>query len=208
MNAGYRDPVEFYRDHAEQFDAVRSRTLFEKDWLDAFLALVPDGGTVLDAGCGAGEPIGRYIADAGYELVGLDMSEPLLALARQRLPDAVFYHADLRSFELDRKFDGIIAWDSFFHLAQDAQEEALHRFARHASDQAVLMFTSGTGRGEAINPMFGEPLFHASLSAADYKDKLEVLGFSVLKHVESDPNCGNRTIWLAQRGPERQGTKE
>ena len=54
MNAGYRDPVEFYRDHAEQFDAVRSRTLFEKDWLDAFLALVPDGGTVLDAGCGAG----------------------------------------------------------------------------------------------------------------------------------------------------------
>lgn len=200
MNADYRDPVEFYRDHAEQFDAVRSRTLFEKDWLDAFLTLLPPGGTVLDAGCGAGQPIGQYIADAGFRLVGLDMSEPLLALAQQRLPEAEFNHADLRSFELDRTFDGIIAWDSFFHLAQDHQASTLDRFARHASDHAAIMFTSGPGRGEAINPMFGEPLFHASLAPTDYKETLEVLGFSVLKHVESDPDCGNRTIWLAKRG--------
>ncbi|MEO1167428.1 MAG: class I SAM-dependent methyltransferase [Pseudomonadota bacterium] len=200
MTVRYRDPVEFYRDHATRFDAARSRALCEKLWLEDFLALVPRNGTVLDAGCGAGEPITDYIASMGFQITGLDASEPLLALARERVPGGEFVRSDLRTFDLDRTFDGIIAWDSVFHLDASEQARALKRFARHGTDQAALMFTSGPERGEAINPMFDEPLFHASLAPSDYEERLAALGFSVLKHVESDPDCGNRTIWLAKRG--------
>jgi SAM-dependent methyltransferase len=200
VSVAYRDPAEFYRDHAVEFDTARSRQLSEKPWLDAFLGLLPRGGTVLDAGCGAGEPIARCVAEAGFRFVGFDASEPLLALARERVPNAEFVHGDLRSFELGRRFDGIIAWDSFFHLKAAEQERALERFARHGTVEAALLFTSGSERGEAINPLFGEPLFHASLDTADYEERLAALGFSVLKHIESDPDCGNRTIWLAKRG--------
>lgn len=203
MSVAYRDPVDFYRDHAGAFDAARSRAFCEKPWLDDFLALLPEGGIVLDAGCGGGEPIARYVSEAGFRLVGLDASEPLLQLARERVGRGTFVEGDLRSFALDERFDGIIAWDSFFHLSAAEQELALERFARHGTEAAALLFTSGTERGEAINPMFGEPLFHASLDGADYEDRLAALGFSVLKHVEQDPDCGGRTIWLAKRGREK-----
>jgi len=200
MTLGYRDPVEFYRDHADAFDALRSRKFCEKRWFDDFLALLPPGGTVLDAGCGAGEPIARYVSEAGFRLVGLDASEPLLGLARERVPGSEFVQCDLRSFQFDDRFDGIIAWDSFFHLNAAEQERALERFARHGTGAAALIFTSGPERGEAINPLFGEPLFHASLDVADYEERLAALGFSVLKHTQNDPDCGGRTIWLAKRG--------
>jgi hypothetical protein len=44
----------------------------------------------------------------------------------------------------------------------------------------------------------GEPLYHASLSAAEYQALLAVEGFKVVSHVVEDPACGMHTIWLAQ----------
>lgn len=40
-----------------RYDEERSRTLFERPWRDRFLALLPDRPAVLDACCGAGEPV-------------------------------------------------------------------------------------------------------------------------------------------------------
>lgn len=202
MDKPFRDPVEFYRDHGLVFDRYRMEYFAERPWIDAFLALLPAGSHILDAGCGAGVPIARHAADTGYQIVGIDTSAPMLALARQRVPEAEFIEADLRHFELHRQFDGIIAWDSFFHLTADAQRDTLERFARHLRPRGALMFTSGTEHGEAINPLYGENLYHASLDAAEYRSRLEALGFSVLRYAEHDIECGDRTIWLVGRGLE------
>lgn len=197
---GVRDPVAFYRTHAAEFDAERSRELCEKPWLDAFLAQVPKGGSVLDLGCGAGDPIKSYIAGQGFALTGLDSTPAFIELARERLPDCEWIEADMREFDLARRFDGIIAWHSFFHLTAQAQRDCIRCLAAHASANAVLMFTSGPEHGEAVNPLYGEPLYHASLSPDEYRELLAKQGFSVLRHVAEDPECGHATVWLAKRG--------
>jgi SAM-dependent methyltransferase len=46
-------------------------------------------GTVVDLGCGSGIT-SRLLCDAGYEVVGIDLSEPLIEMARKRVPDAAF----------------------------------------------------------------------------------------------------------------------
>jgi len=46
--------VELYQRHAEAFARLRSRSLFEKRWLDAFLSAMDRTGSVLDLGCGKG----------------------------------------------------------------------------------------------------------------------------------------------------------
>jgi hypothetical protein len=71
-------------------------------------------------------------------------------------------------------------------------------FAAHASPGAVLMFTSGSGAGEAIGEYRGEPLYHASLDPAEYEHLLERNGFSLVAHVIDDADCGYHTIWLAR----------
>jgi hypothetical protein len=73
------------------------------------------------------------------------------------------------------------------------------RFEAHAAPGAALMFTSGNEEGTAIGELEGEPLYHGSLSPAEYRTLLDAAGFEVVAHVADDPTCGNRTIWLAQQ---------
>ena len=71
---------ELYERHARDFDRDRSRSLQEKAWLDRFLGHVRPSGIVLDVGCGMGEPIARYLIEAGFQVVGIDSSPSLIAL--------------------------------------------------------------------------------------------------------------------------------
>ena len=192
--------IGLYERHARAFDRDRGRTLFERTWLDRFLALVPKGGSILDIGCGSGEPVARYLMESGRRVTGVDSSPTLLALGRERLPDGEWIHADMRALDLGRRFDGLIAFDSFFHLAPDDQRRVVPRFARHANPGAPLLFTSGPRYGEAIGSYEGEPLFHASLDPEEYRALLAENGFAVAGHRIEDPECGGRTLWLAQKG--------
>jgi len=197
--SAHRDPVDFYVDHADAFDAARSRALQERGWLDAFLAEVPAGGNVLDLGCGAGDPIATYLLAQGFAVTGVDSSAPLLAKARARHQQARWLEADMRGLDLGERFDGIIAWDSVFHLSAAAQRVCIATFGAHAAPEAALLFNSGHLHGEAINPLFGEPLYHASLSPDEYRLLLAEQGFHVVRHAAQDRTCGERTVWLARR---------
>ena len=191
--------IDLYDRHAASFDRDRDRSLFEKSWLDRFLTQIPSGGTVLDIGCGMGEPVARYFIERGYHVTGVDSSSAMVAMCRKRFPDQDWVVADMRALALERRFDGVIAWDSFFHLAIPAQRAMFPIFAEHASPGAPLMFNAGRSEGEAIGSLEGEPLFHASLDPAEYRRLLAANGFDVLDCKAEDPDCGGRWIWLARR---------
>jgi SAM-dependent methyltransferase len=189
--------IDLYERHAGDFDRDRSRSLFERTWLDRFLGYVAPAGTVLDLGCGMGEPIARYIIGRGFSLVGVDSSPSMIGMCRGRLPDAEWHVADMRELQLGRRFSGILAWDSFFHLHMDDQRGMFARFAAHAEPGAPLLFTAGPAEGPAIGSYCGEPLYHASLDPREYERLLTRHGFAVRGYREDDPDCGGHTVWLA-----------
>ena len=189
--------IGLYERHAHDFDRERGRSLQEQHWLDRFLSHVPAGGTVLDVGCGSAEPMARYIMERGRRVVGVDSSPTLIALSRERFPDDEWIVMDMRRLDLGRRFDGILAWDSFFHLNMDDQRKMFRRFAAHATPGAPFMFTSGTSEGSVLGEYHGEPLYHASLEPEEYRRLLADNGFSVEAHIVEDPACGNHTVWLA-----------
>jgi cyclopropane fatty-acyl-phospholipid synthase-like methyltransferase len=191
--------VGLYEENAAAWDAQRGRDLFELPWLQRFAALLPVGGALLDLGCGCGEPIGRWFIGQGYALTGVDSSASLVAICRERFPNQDWLVADMRALELGRGFDGLLAWHSFFHLSPADQRPMFARFAAHLRPGGALMFTSGTTEGSAIGAWQGEPLYHGSLSTAEYRSLLESSGFEVMQHVVSDPGCGHATIWLARK---------
>lgn len=193
------DIISTYKNYARAFDEDRARNLFEKSWLDRFLALLPTDGTVLDLGCGAGEPIARYFLQSGRRVTGVDSSPAMIDLCETRFPDSAWHVADMRRLDLDARFDGLIAWDSFFHLNHEDQRGMFPLFARHAGEGGALMFTSGHLHGEEIGRLRDQPLYHASLDTDAYRALLDANGFDVVAHVEQDPNCDFHTVWLAQR---------
>jgi SAM-dependent methyltransferase len=193
--------IGLYERNAAAWDAGRGRSLMERPWLDAFASLLPPGAAVLDLGCGAGEPIAAHLLANGFRVTGVDASPSLIAICRARFPDAEWHVADMRALGLGRRFDGLIAWDSFFHLGYDDQRRMFGVFEQHAAPGAALLFTSGPRHGEAIGEFGGEPLYHASLDADEYRALLAAHGFAVVRHVVEDPACGGHTVWLARRGP-------
>ncbi len=193
--------VDLYSRLACEFDADRTKSLFERPWLDAFVEHVPKAGTVLDLGCGSGEPIAGYLIAQGRRLTGVDASPGLVELCRRRFPEDEWLVADMRKLDLGRRFHGVIAWHSLIHLAPREQPGMLAVFARCLRPGGVLMFTSGSERGEIIGDWRGEALYHGSLSLAEYRAGLEAVGFDLLRQVSGDPACGGATVWLArQRG--------
>lgn len=192
--------IDLYSRRAADFDADRSRELHEQLWLDAFLDCVPEAGSVLDLGCGSGEPIARYLIGQGRRVTGVDAAPGLIALCGERFPDHDWILADMRGLDLGRTFDGVIAWHSSFHLTRQDQRELIPVLARSLKPGGVLMFTSGHEDDERIGEWRGERLYHASLSTAEYRERLEAAGLSVLSHAIGDDDKGGATVWLCALG--------
>ena len=105
----------------------------------------------------------------------------------------------MRLLSLGTPFDGVLAWDSFFHLKPDDQRAMFPIFAVHAASGGTLMFNAGPGLGEAIGSYRGDPLHHASLDAADYESLLDDTGFELVEHSISDSAKGGRIVWIARK---------
>ena len=192
------DVWRFYQRHAHTYDGERGKSLMERPYLDAVAARLERGASVLDLGCGSGEPIARWFIEHGYDLSGVDAAPAMIALCRQRFPRTTWIEADMRTLALSRRFDAIIAWDSFFHLDQDEQRMMFPIFERHIATGGILLFTSGPREDAHFGTMYGEELFHASLSPEEYRTLLAASGFGVLRFTPEDPKCGGHTVWLAQ----------
>lgn len=191
--------IDIYRKHGRAWTALRGTFLYEKTWLERFLALLPQGADVLDLGCGSGLPIAGYLIEQGHSITGVDSSEVMIAMARQNFPEQTWQQCDMRHLHLARTFDGILAWDSFFHLTRAAQRSMFAVFGQHAKVGTVFMFTSGSEHGEAIGDMFGDALYHASLAPEEYRILLAQYGFVVVQMIAEDAACAGHTVWLAKK---------
>ena len=200
MNVPSERIVDLYERHARTFDRERCRSLFERGWLARFRTVAGAEAAILDVGCGSGEPIARYLIAAGHTVTGIDSAEAMIAICRKRFPEQSWVVADMRGLALGRRFGGILAWDSFFHLTEDDQRTMFAIFAAHAAEGCALMFTSGPHGGEAIGSYQGEALYHASLDPDEYRALLQAHGFDIVDHVAEDAACGGHTVWLTRSG--------
>lgn len=195
------DILPTYERVAAGFARSRDKSLFERKWLDRMLAHTPPPRRLLDLGCGSGDPIARYLADRRARVTGVDGAAAMVALFAQTLPDAEAVQADMRALALDRQFDAILAWNSFFHLSPADQRAMFAVFAAHAAPRAALMFTAGPRAGEPIGHVERQPVYHASLDPEEYKQLLAQSGFDLLQFAPEDPDCNGHTIWLARYSP-------
>lgn len=188
-----------YQDNAAAYDRVRGRTLFEKAWLDRFCDAIAAPTTILDLGCGAGEPVAAYLISRGAQITGIDTAPAMIEICRNRFPAHRWQVGDMRRLDLGERFGGIIAFNSFFHLTRDDQRAMFARLAGHCRPGGALLFTSGPGDGVAIGEIFGKRLYHASLAPEDYRALLTENGFKVIAHRAQDPECNGHTLWLCRR---------
>ncbi|MEO8402022.1 MAG: class I SAM-dependent methyltransferase [Gammaproteobacteria bacterium] len=87
--------------------------------------------TILDLGCGTGEPIAQFFIEKGFKVTGVDGSHKMIELCKKRFPNERWIVSDMREINLKEQFDVILAWHSFFYLDQNSQRKMFKIFESH-----------------------------------------------------------------------------
>jgi SAM-dependent methyltransferase len=193
------DVVPLYARVGAQWVAQRGKTGIEVPWLKRLVAPLAPGADVLDLGCGGGDPIGGWLEASGFSVSGADSAPVMLDLYQKAVPRAEVVLADMRTLSLDRRFDAIVMWDSFFHLSASAQRQALPQICAHLKSGGGILFTCGPKSGEVTGAVVGEPVYHASLEPAEYVALLSAAGLRLEMFVAEDPATDFHTVCLARK---------
>lgn len=95
---------------------------------------------ILELACGTGNMLEVLRAD--FSLVGVDVSQSMIKLARRKLPDIELHIGDMRNFQLNRKFDVVLCvFDSINHLLLYSDWKKVFRNARrHLNKNGIFIF--------------------------------------------------------------------
>jgi ubiquinone/menaquinone biosynthesis C-methylase UbiE len=134
-------------DYAAHLPDTRAESPLDLAMVDALVAAVGEGATVLDAGCGAGR-MSRHLADRGVRPSGLDLSPGMVAMARRDHPDLPFGVASLDALPLpDAAVDGVLLWYSVIHTPPAGLPRLLAEAVRVTRPGGHVLVASQSGRG-------------------------------------------------------------
>lgn len=137
--------IAYYRKNAETFFAdtvaVEMAPLYER-----FLPRVPEGGHILDAGCGSGRDSRAFMV-RGYSVTAFDASPELARLASGHIGQEVLVMR-LEEVEWRQTFDGIWACASLLHVPSPVLPEVISRLAEALKPAGIMYVSFKHGRGE------------------------------------------------------------
>jgi 2-polyprenyl-3-methyl-5-hydroxy-6-metoxy-1,4-benzoquinol methylase len=110
--------IDTYNHIASKYAEKYFDDTFDLPNIDGFLKQIPPRGIILDLGCGVGQ-FSKYMMDRGFTVVGIDASDQMLAVAKEKEPTGVFHKMDMRKLSFPpNSFDAILAAYSLIHIPQ------------------------------------------------------------------------------------------
>lgn len=167
------------------YDSIAESYLAGKDDSTLIFAkelekLLKPGARILDAGCGAGIPIAKYLSGK-FEVHGIDLSARQIELARKLVPAGKFKKADMLDpgFE-DSFFDCIICLYALIHVDRKRHLEILREFYKMLKTPGYLMICMGPEEWEGEEEYLGTKMFWSHFGREKNLELLKEAGFEVL----------------------------
>jgi superfamily II DNA or RNA helicase/HKD family nuclease len=139
------DSSDYYTRNAPQYfmdTAHVDMTAFYEE----FLSTIPQGGLLMDAGCGSGRDTKEFLS-RGYRVVAFDASPEIANLAAQHTNHPVSVRTLLEVNE-EASYDGIWACASLLHVPETALSDAFFRLWRSLKPDGVMYVSFKLGNGE------------------------------------------------------------
>lgn len=116
----------------------------------AFLSYLAPESTILDLGCGPGRD-SKFFVDKGYEVIGIDISPQMIALARNSVPQANFLVSDIESLKLNNEsIDAIWASASLLHVSKKAMSGVVENLYRILKPEGIFYVSMKKGSREEL----------------------------------------------------------
>lgn len=141
------------RKYHDLFHDEMNEKPFDRNLLDGFARHFAGNSLVCDAGCGPSAHIGRYVFDKGVQVVGVDISDRCVRLARRHNPGMEFVRADIGKLPFAAgTFDGIIAYYSLIDTPKKHVERIFREFHRVLKPRGRLLVAVKAGDSEGYLP--------------------------------------------------------
>ena len=114
-----------------------------------FLKLVPEGGKILDLGCGSGRDSMNFMK-LGYEVTAVDGAKELAKKASVLLGKEVIL-STFEELELKEKFHGIWACASLLHIKREDLKIVLNNLYNNLEDNGVFYMSFKYGEKEYVD---------------------------------------------------------
>lgn len=121
---------------------------------DSWMAKLPANGSVLDAGCGHGDPVISRLLEHGFRVTGTDISPAMLERARGKYPQVEFRQGSVSDLEAEAAFDGVCSLSSLLYLDPIDLYQGIHRLYRALKPGGLLfLYAYDTSPGWRGNPL-------------------------------------------------------
>jgi len=144
--------------YADQFGDELAELPFET-WLLRRVAALSGGAPVIEVGTGPGH-VAAFLAEAGVDATGLDLSPEMVEQARRRHPGVTYEVGDLRRLMRPATHDGwgaVLAWYSLIHLAESELPGALASLVRPLRSNGWLVIALHAGdEVRTVTEWFGQ----------------------------------------------------
>ena len=150
--------IDYYNQNADSF-YQSSVEADMTEWRNRFLKHIPDGGRILDAGCGSGRDSKAFIKE-GFSVVAFDASREMCKKATELLGQEV-WQMRFEEMSFDEEFDGVWACASLLHVGEKELPEVFNKIHKALKEKGILYasFKYGEGitqRGERVFVDFTE----------------------------------------------------
>ena len=125
----------YYDIHAKEYAELTVKADMSPAY-DRFLAYLPAGACILDAGCGSGRDSLCFITK-GYDVTMLDASAGMCRCS-EALTGKKALHMAFDEINFENRFDGIWACASLLHVSEKELESVLTKFYRALRAGGVL----------------------------------------------------------------------
>jgi SAM-dependent methyltransferase len=186
----------------------------DRELLDRFAAQVRGRGLVCDLGCGPGE-VAHYLRSRSVEMVGVDLSPRMVAVARRLNPGIEFTEGNMLALDVPTgAWAGIAAFYCIIHIPREKVGLALQEMKRVLMPGGRLLLAFHVGQETLhLDEWWGQPV------SADFiffeKDEMEgylrAAGFEIEETVERPPYLNverqSQRAYISARKPAPKGVR-
>ncbi len=151
-------------------------------WLNKLLIQIEPGSSVLDLGCGSGNPADVEIAKK-HKVTGVDISERQIDLARENVPDGNFIHSDAGSVDFPQNsFDAVVSFYTIEHIPREEHRTILQRVNQWLRPNGFFLISLEAAEFDGgMGEWLGVPMFFSCYAPEKMKQMVVEIGFEILE---------------------------